>query len=205
MPHCTPWLRYCLLIRNLHQSKLKKIQLQTYSKIRQNMQSVWRHGFRLKKRDDYFWVNFDHFWIEQYFCRKLGQYWKLTQAYKRTTIGKFSLPKFVKRSAQACMDDDFQECNLKALLDDEEVWSMILDLLYSTMIFAYSNSLLPKLRVHLRWLHQDRRWLAWSCTWLEFSTWALYSYEICAGCWWLSRLYEIVTNFVRSLFVVRYI
>jgi len=32
------------------------------------------HGFRLTKRDDYFWVDFDHFWIERYFWRQLGQY-----------------------------------------------------------------------------------------------------------------------------------
>ncbi len=29
------------------------------------------HGFRFTKRDDYFWVNFDHFWIEQYFWRNI--------------------------------------------------------------------------------------------------------------------------------------
>jgi hypothetical protein len=47
---------------------------------------------------DYFWVNFDHFWIKQYIKRQLGQYWKLARAKNRTTIGKFSLPKSVKRS-----------------------------------------------------------------------------------------------------------
>jgi len=30
------------------------------------------HGFRLTKRNDYFWVDFDHFWIEHYFWRQLG-------------------------------------------------------------------------------------------------------------------------------------
>jgi len=25
------------------------------------------HRFRIMKRDDYFWVDFNHFWIEQYF------------------------------------------------------------------------------------------------------------------------------------------
>ena len=34
------------------------------------------HGFRLTKRDDYFRVNFDHFWINHHFIRQLGQYWK---------------------------------------------------------------------------------------------------------------------------------
>jgi hypothetical protein len=32
------------------------------------------HGFRLTKRDDHFWIDFDHFKIEQYFWRQLGQY-----------------------------------------------------------------------------------------------------------------------------------
>ncbi len=31
------------------------------------------HGFRLTKQDDYLWANFDHFWIEPYFWRQLGQ------------------------------------------------------------------------------------------------------------------------------------
>jgi len=31
------------------------------------------HGFRLTKQDDYFWVKFDHFWIEHWFLRQLGQ------------------------------------------------------------------------------------------------------------------------------------
>ena len=31
------------------------------------------HGFRLTKWDDYFLVNFDHFWIERHFLRQLGQ------------------------------------------------------------------------------------------------------------------------------------
>jgi hypothetical protein len=29
-----------------------------------------RHRFGLTKRDDYFWVSFDHFWIERYFLGK---------------------------------------------------------------------------------------------------------------------------------------
>ncbi len=29
--------------------------------------------FRLMNLDDYFWVDFDHFWIKQYFWRQLGQ------------------------------------------------------------------------------------------------------------------------------------
>jgi len=32
------------------------------------------HRFRLTKQDDYFWVDFDHFLIEQYFWRQLGLY-----------------------------------------------------------------------------------------------------------------------------------
>ena len=38
------------------------------------------HRFWLTKRDDYFWVDFDHIRIEQYFWRQLGQYWKLAWA-----------------------------------------------------------------------------------------------------------------------------
>jgi len=53
-------------------------------------------GFSLVKRDVNFWVNFERFWIEQYFCRQLGQYWKLAWAQNWTTIGKFSLPKSTK-------------------------------------------------------------------------------------------------------------
>ncbi len=56
------------------------------------------HRFRLTKQDDYFWVDFDHFWIEQYIWRQLRPYWKLAQAENRTTIGKFSLPKSVRHS-----------------------------------------------------------------------------------------------------------
>jgi len=56
------------------------------------------HGLRLMKQEDYFWVNFDHFWIEHYFWRLLGQYWKLSPAQNQTTIRKFSLPKSMKRS-----------------------------------------------------------------------------------------------------------
>jgi len=44
------------------------------------LQSVSCHGFRLTKWDDYFWVDFDHFWIKQYFWRQLGQYWKSVRA-----------------------------------------------------------------------------------------------------------------------------
>ena len=31
------------------------------------------HGFRLMMWDDYFWVNFDHFWSKRHFLRQLGQ------------------------------------------------------------------------------------------------------------------------------------
>ncbi len=67
-----------------------------YLSLRPPTYRVW-HRFRLTKQTDYFGVNFDHFWIEQYFWRPLGQYWKLAPALNRTTIEKFSLPKFVKR------------------------------------------------------------------------------------------------------------
>jgi len=38
------------------------------------------HGFRWMKQDDYFWVNFDHFCIKQYFWKQLEQFWKLARA-----------------------------------------------------------------------------------------------------------------------------
>jgi len=71
------------------------------------------HGFRLTKRDDYFWVDSDHFWIDQYFWRQLGQYWKLARALKRTTIGKFSLPKSVKRSEVLLVFPNLNVCTFK--------------------------------------------------------------------------------------------
>ena len=54
------------------------------------------HGFRFTTQDDYFWVNFDHFWIQRHFIRQLGQYWKSAQAYEIRTATKLSLPKSVK-------------------------------------------------------------------------------------------------------------
>ena len=30
------------------------------------------HGFRLTKRDDYFWVTFDHFWSKHHFFEAAG-------------------------------------------------------------------------------------------------------------------------------------
>jgi len=56
-------------------------------------------GFRFTNRDYYFWVDFDHFWIEQFFWSQLGKNWKLAWAWNQSTIGKFSLPKSVKDSA----------------------------------------------------------------------------------------------------------
>jgi len=52
------------------------------------------HQFGLTKRVAYF----DLFWTEHCFWRQLRQYWRLAWAVNRTTIGKFSLPKSVKRS-----------------------------------------------------------------------------------------------------------
>jgi len=54
------------------------------------------HGFRFTTRDDYFWVNFDHFWIERHFMRQLGQYWKSARAYEIQPATKLSLSKSVK-------------------------------------------------------------------------------------------------------------
>jgi len=50
------------------------------------------HGFRLKKRDDYFSVNFDHFMIEQNFWRQKGQYWRLAQPKTEPRLGNLACP-----------------------------------------------------------------------------------------------------------------
>ena len=55
------------------------------------------HGFRLRERDDYFWVDFDHFWSEHHFARQLGQYWKSAGAYELQIVTKLSLPKSLIR------------------------------------------------------------------------------------------------------------
>ncbi len=56
------------------------------------------HGFRLAKRDDYFWVNFHLFKIENHFYRQLWQVCNSAWASNRSNICKFSLPKSVKHS-----------------------------------------------------------------------------------------------------------
>ncbi len=76
------------------------------------------HEFRLTKRDDYFRVDFYHFWIKHYFWRRLGQYWKLAWALNRTTIWNLSLPKSMKRSIQI-IDDD---CSAWKLLRPSDIW-----------------------------------------------------------------------------------
>ncbi len=38
------------------------------------------HRVWLTNQDDYFGAHFDHFWVEQYVWRQLGQYWKLSRA-----------------------------------------------------------------------------------------------------------------------------
>ena len=50
------------------------------------------HGFRLTKRDDYFWVNFDHFWIKQYFWRQLGLYWNMVEPTTTPPSGNLARP-----------------------------------------------------------------------------------------------------------------
>ncbi len=52
------------------------------------------HGFRLRYRDNYSSVNFDHFCSELHFLRQQGQLRKKAQ----TTISKFSLSKLVKHT-----------------------------------------------------------------------------------------------------------
>jgi len=50
------------------------------------------HRFRLTKQNDYFWVNFDHFWIEQYFWRQLGQYWNWPEPKTNSPSGNLACP-----------------------------------------------------------------------------------------------------------------
>jgi len=60
------------------------------------------HRFRLTNRDDYFRVDFDHFWIECRFLEAAGVVENIglsLKGLKQATIGKFSLSKSVKRSA----------------------------------------------------------------------------------------------------------
>jgi len=54
--------------------------------------------FRLTLRDDYFWVNFDHFWCEFCFWGSWGSIKDRLEPKNQTTITKFSLSKSVKRS-----------------------------------------------------------------------------------------------------------
>ena len=66
------------------------------------------HAFRLTKQDDYFWVNFDHFWSEHHFLRQLGQLWKSAWAYKLQILAKLSLPKSLKPSVDSsCFQSAF--------------------------------------------------------------------------------------------------
>jgi len=60
-------------------------------------------GFRLRKREDYFWVDFDHFFNRAVFLEAAGAVLKIGLSLNQTTIGKFSLPKSVKRSADFTM------------------------------------------------------------------------------------------------------
>jgi len=67
VPNCTTkpnfWLRPRIFV-------IVIIYFINYCSVRSAL--VWYkvcHGFRLTKRDDYFWVDFDHFWIEHYFLR----------------------------------------------------------------------------------------------------------------------------------------
>jgi len=40
------------------------------------------HELRLTKQEDYFWDNFDHFWIEQYFLEAAGTVMKIGSSLK---------------------------------------------------------------------------------------------------------------------------
>jgi len=46
--------------------------------------------FKLTMKYDYFWVDFEHFWIEQYFWRQLGKHWKWARAMLGALTNKFS-------------------------------------------------------------------------------------------------------------------
>ena len=79
-------------------SLAKRLVWQPGSYWRQRVNIFYRvcQGFRLVKWDDYFRVNFDHFWSGPPFLRQLGQYWKSARAYKIQITTKLSLPKSVK-------------------------------------------------------------------------------------------------------------
>ena len=64
--------------------------------------SIYRvcHGFRFTTRDDYFRVDFDHFWSKQHFLRQQGQLWKTAWAYELLIVTKLSLPKSAKITVQ---------------------------------------------------------------------------------------------------------
>jgi len=60
-------------------------------------------SFRLKKRDNYFWVNFDHFWSKQCFFEAAVVVVKIGTSLKQITINKFKQIKLVQiceRSAE---------------------------------------------------------------------------------------------------------
>jgi hypothetical protein len=60
------------------------------------------HGFILTNRDDYFWVDFDHFWIEKYFARQLwGSIENWLEPKTETPSEKLAWPKSLKCSVVA--------------------------------------------------------------------------------------------------------
>ena len=92
------------------------------------------HGFRFTTRNDYFRVNFDHFWIEQY--------WKSARAYELQTATKLSFPKFVKLTVW--------HIKLRFILAENGLWNWLVVFMpyniYSSA-FVLSTNWLVKLTI----------------------------------------------------------
>jgi len=50
------------------------------------------HGFRLTNRDDYFCVDFDHFWIKQYFGGSWGSTENWLEPKTKPPLGNLACP-----------------------------------------------------------------------------------------------------------------
>ncbi len=50
------------------------------------------HGFRLTKQDDYFWVDFDHFWSEHHFWGSWGSSENLLEPRIRPPLANLACP-----------------------------------------------------------------------------------------------------------------
>ncbi len=100
------------------------------------------HGFRLRKQIDYFWVDFGHFWNEQYFWRA-GTVLKIGSSVKPNHSKKLSLPKSV----------DIIFCCKMILLFGTERKEVVVEISTRTMV----NRLVVGRKVLARWYITFRR------------------------------------------------